>query len=331
LKILDTADVAAAFERRIPADQRNLVDALRSFNVEVSVVARHLGPRTITYQVRPGPGVAISAVTRRMEDVGVQLGVASCGARTEGGKLLIEVEREDFKIPLFSELQATDDPLDLLVGVDGLGKPTTIRLDLMAGMICAGTSGGGKTNFLQVLLSGLSRQAGTTIVVCDCKGTTDLISTSWAAEDPKRHWAADPGSISHLIGMVAEALDLRTGRRTKAQVMPYVRALGDSRVVLVVDEVQVLGAASRMQLTRILEQGRQWNVHCVLATQDASAKNLGNSLRVNCPTRLVLKVASASDSRVALGEGGAENLLGKGDALLKYEGRTTRVQIPLHA
>lgn len=309
----------------MPDDQRNLIEVLREYNVEVYVVDRHVGPRTITYQVRPGAGVTVAAVLRRMEDVGVALGAASCVARVETGRLLIEVGRADCEIPRFDELELPVDPRDILVGVDGMGKLATIRLDKAAHAIVAGVSGSGKSVALQVIMHSLLRRDDLVTVVCDCKGTTDLLPKTPSL---RRQWARDPTSISYLVAWVSEVLDVRTHRRTRGQALQSVLEIEDAPVVLIVDEVQALDRSSRTLLKRILEQGRQWGVHCIITTQDPSAKNLGNELRVNCPTRLTLKVVSASDSRVALGEGGAEHLLGRGDALLKYDGRTVRLQIP---
>ena len=50
-------------------DERRLVDAMIGFGIDVQVLERHVGPRTITYRVMPGPGVTVGAITRRALDV----------------------------------------------------------------------------------------------------------------------------------------------------------------------------------------------------------------------------------------------------------------------
>ncbi|MNJ78506.1 DNA translocase FtsK [compost metagenome] len=49
-------------------------------------------------------------------------------------------------------------------------------------------------------------------------------------------------------------------------------------------------------------------------------------MRSNLPSQLALRVKSGIESRVIIDEAGAESLNGKGDALLKADGRVRRVQ-----
>ena len=53
---------------------------------------------------------------------------------------------------------------------------------------------------------------------------------------------------------------------------------------------------------------------------------ISTNIRSNLPAQLALRVKSATESRVVIDESGAENLNGKGDALLKAEGKLVRVQ-----
>jgi S-DNA-T family DNA segregation ATPase FtsK/SpoIIIE len=52
-----------------------------------------------------------------------------------------------------------------------------------------------------------------------------------------------------------------------------------------------------------------------------------SALKANCPTRIALKVKSISDSRIILDHKGAEELAGKGDAILsRSDGTEERFQ-----
>ncbi len=53
---------------------------------------------------------------------------------------------------------------------------------------------------------------------------------------------------------------------------------------------------------------------------------LPGQLEANLPVRLAFKLPSTHDSQTVLDEVGAENLLGRGDLLLKRDGETTRAQ-----
>lgn len=80
------------------------------------------------------------------------------------------------------------------------------------------------------------------------------------------------------------------------------------------------------ELKRLAQKARAAGIHVIIATQKPSAEVISTNLRSNLPAQLALRVKSATESRVVIDEAGAENLNGKGDAILKAEGRLTRVQ-----
>ncbi len=109
----------------------------------------------------------------------------------------------------------------------------------------------------------------------------------------------------------------------------------DSRlttIILVIDELadllMVAGAEAERPLTRLLQRGREAGVHVVAATQKPTAAVIGSLVKANFPVRLVGKVTSPEDARVATGwKGtGAERLLGRGDFIAVAEGQLHRFQ-----
>ncbi|MBI4788632.1 MAG: hypothetical protein HY782_16495 [Chloroflexi bacterium] len=107
------------------------------------------------------------------------------------------------------------------------------------------------------------------------------------------------------------------------------------RIVVVVDELadllQTCGTELEGLVTRLVQRGRSAGLSVVACTQKPSAKAVGSLLKANFPVRLVGKVASAEDARVAAGVGGtrAEKLAGRGDFLLIAGGQTIRFQAAL--
>ena len=82
---------------------------------------------------------------------------------------------------------------------------------------------------------------------------------------------------------------------------------------------------------RLGVKARAAGIHLIFAAQRPDATVMPMQLRSNLGNRLILRVDSEGTSEVALGEKGAEKLLGKGHLLAKLEGETslTYAQVPL--
>lgn len=93
------------------------------------------------------------------------------------------------------------------------------------------------------------------------------------------------------------------------------------RRVLVIDEFQDLTADKKTAsmffdgIKRLGARARAAGVHLVLATQRPDAATVPPILKANLGGKVAMKVASQTNSRIVLDEGGAEHLLGKGDLL----------------
>ncbi|HTZ36397.1 MAG TPA: DNA translocase FtsK, partial [Stellaceae bacterium] len=80
---------------------------------------------------------------------------------------------------------------------------------------------------------------------------------------------------------------------------------------------------------RLAQMARAAGIHIIMATQRPSVDVITGTIKANFPTRISFQVTSKIDSRTILGEGGAEQLLGRGDMLyMAGGGRVTRVHGP---
>ncbi len=101
-------------------------------------------------------------------------------------------------------------------------------------------------------------------------------------------------------------------------------------IVVIVDEMADLMAVAGKEIehsvARLGAMARSAGIHLIMATQRPSTDVISGVIKANFPARVSFKVSSKIDSRVVLGESGAEQLLGKGDMLYVADGnRTTRV------
>ncbi|MGH2525054.1 MAG: DNA translocase FtsK, partial [Anaerolineales bacterium] len=88
------------------------------------------------------------------------------------------------------------------------------------------------------------------------------------------------------------------------------------------------GQAVLAPLARLTQRGREAGIHVLACTQKPAASLLGTLTKANFPVRLVGRVTSLEDARVATGVGGsgAERLTGRGDFLAVSGAGLTRFQ-----
>ena len=105
-------------------------------------------------------------------------------------------------------------------------------------------------------------------------------------------------------------------------------------IVIVVDEFADLmmqqGKDVEVSIARLAQKARAAGMHVILATQRPSVDVITGMIKANFPTRIAFKVTQKVDSRTILDEMGADQLLGRGDMLVKLNGtnETRRVQCP---
>ncbi|HSC38744.1 MAG TPA: FtsK/SpoIIIE domain-containing protein [Chitinophagaceae bacterium] len=101
-------------------------------------------------------------------------------------------------------------------------------------------------------------------------------------------------------------------------------------IVLVIDEfadlIMTAGKEVEMPIARLAQLARAIGIHLIIATQRPSVNIITGTIKANFPARIAFKVSSKIDSRTILDTGGAEQLIGKGDMLISYNGELTRLQ-----
>jgi S-DNA-T family DNA segregation ATPase FtsK/SpoIIIE len=86
------------------------------------------------------------------------------------------------------------------------------------------------------------------------------------------------------------------------------------------------GKEVEMPIARLAQLARAVGIHLIIATQRPSVNIITGTIKANFPARIAFKVSSKIDSRTILDIGGAEQLIGKGDMLISYNGELTRLQ-----
>ena len=114
-----------------------------------------------------------------------------------------------------------------------------------------------------------------------------------------------------------------------------------SSYVLVIDEIYDLISMQKsrsmknysdylcyLAIINILIQGPEKNIYTIISTQSSDKDILTKKILDNCQTRLVFRTINAQDSRRILKKPGAEDLLGRVEAILYQEGNCRKIQCP---
>ena len=241
-------------------------------------------------------------------------------------------EREFVNIGKFAKTMTKRPPFSVAIGVDQNGNQITKTLDELTHILVAGTTGSGK-----------SISINTAIMSLCCYNTPDKLGLILI--DPKRVEFAKFQNLPHLIVPVIEemenAYNILTQLVEEMEQRYYTLAKYNKthnngefkKIVLVIDELTDLVMTNKEVknlLVRILQKGRACGIHCIIGTQSPRATILDGVTLANLPSRLALTCASVRESCLILGHKGAEQLTGKGDAILKTPESTTetRLQAP---
>ena len=81
-------------------------------------------------------------------------------------------------------------------------------------------------------------------------------------------------------------------------------------------------------IIKILDIGPELNIFTIISTQSSDKDILTKKILDNCQTRLAFRTINAQDSRRILKKSGAEDLLGRVEAILYQEGKCQKIQCP---
>lgn len=316
---------------------------LTMHKIPARVTGGGVTPRWIRFQVLPAVGAKISKIKGLSEELAAALDAPNCRVSRRGAAVDIEVPRDHPQpvrlLPLYRQLDLDDvPPATATLGLADDGAPLLIRLPSpdVAHVLAAGTTGSGKTALLQTAILSLA-MANPAPSLWKREGRSG--SLSMVLIDPKGSAFSLFEGLPHLARPVireveetAEALQSLVRLMERQGTRNSKLATRNPHIVVVIDELADLlmvgGKEVQTPLTRLLQRGRAYGIHVIAATQKPSSAVLGPLIKANFPVRLIGRVISATDARVASGWSGtgAERLLGRGDFVAVAEGRVIRFQ-----
>jgi S-DNA-T family DNA segregation ATPase FtsK/SpoIIIE len=353
---LPPTDLLRVAERGEKMDESELKECARAieqksaeFGVAGRITQINPGPVVTTFEFKPEAGIKYSRITGLADDLCLALRAESILIERIPGKSTVGIEvpnarretialRDVIESPEFAH---SSSKLILPLGKDLIGRIRAADLTQMPHLLIAGSTGTGKSVFINSMLMGMLYRATPdemklvlidpkrlelglyadiphlfTPVVTDAKVAANVLRNATREMERRLKILAQRGvrNIEQYNKTFDKPQSLSLFENTDAEEhhpLPY--------LVIVIDELADLMMVDtngvEESITRLAQMARAVGIHLILATQRPSVDVITGLIKANFPARISFRVASKVDSRTILDTNGSESLLGKGDSL----------------
>ncbi len=330
------------------AQQLNAV--LQDFNIQGEILAINSGPVVTLFEFKPAPGIKSSRIIGLADDIARSMSALSARIAIIPGRNALGIEipnpqRDDVHLAHLiasASYKNTDLNLPLVLGTTIGGAPIMADLAAMPHLLVAGTTGSGKSVSLNVMILSLLYHLHADecrMIMIDPK----MLELSVYQDIP--HLLApvvtEPKKAVAALKWVVQEMEARYRKMSELNVRNIANYNQKTQnadehmpfIVVVIDEMadlmMVAGKDIEAAVQRLAQMARAAGIHLIAATQRPSVDVITGTIKANFPTRISFQVASRFDSRTILGEGGAEQLLGRGDMLFMMAGgKVQRLHAP---
>lgn len=347
----------------LESNKNQIIATLKNYDISIQRIAATVGPTVTLYEIVPAPGVRISRIKNLEDDIALSL--AALGIRIIApipgkGTVGIEVPNATKRVVSMKTLLASEKfqnnnySLPIAIGKKIDNENFIVDLATMPHLLMAGATGQGKSVGLNAILVSLlykKHPSQLKLVLVDPKKVELSIYKSI-----EKHFLArlpgeedsiitDTKKVVHTLNALCIEMDNRYDLLKEAgcrNIKEYndkfiARRLNPEKghqylpfIVLVIDEfadlIMTAGKEIEMPIARLAQLARAVGIHLIIATQRPSVNIITGTIKANFPARIAFKVSSKIDSRTILDAGGAEQLIGKGDMLISFNGEITRLQ-----
>ena len=365
LDLLEThsSDKIVQDTSELESHKNQIINTLKHYDIAIQKISATVGPTVTLYEIVPAPGVRISRIKNLEDDIALSL--AALGIRIIApipGKGTIGIEVPNIKKSIVGmktllaseKFQYNTFSLPIAIGKKIDNENFIVDLTTMPHLLMAGATGQGKSVGVNAILVSLlykKHPSQLKFVLVDPKKVElslyRTIEKHFLAKLPGEEEAiiTDTKKVINTLNALCIEMDNRydllkeaSARNIKEYNEKFIkRKLNPQKghqflpfIVLVIDEfadlIMTAGKEIEMPIARLAQLARAVGIHLIIATQRPSVNIITGTIKANFPARIAFKVSSKVDSRTILDTGGAEQLIGKGDMLISYNGELSRLQ-----
>jgi DNA segregation ATPase FtsK/SpoIIIE, S-DNA-T family len=347
----------------LEANKNQIINTLKNYDIAIQKIVATVGPTVTLYEIVPSAGVRISRIKNLEDDIALSLsalGIRIIAPIPGKGTIGIEVPNVKKSIVGMKTMLTSDKfqnshySLPIALGKKIDNELFIVDLTTMPHLLMAGATGQGKSVGVNAILVSLlykKHPSQLKFVLVDPKKVElslyRLIEKHFLAKLPGEDESiiTDTKKVVHTLNALCIEMDNRYDLLKEAgcrNIREYnekfvARKLNPEKghqflpfIVLVIDEfadlIMTAGKEIEMPIARLAQLARAVGIHLIIATQRPSVNIITGTIKANFPARIAFKVSSKVDSRTILDTGGAEQLIGRGDMLISYNGEVTRLQ-----
>lgn len=319
--------------------QEKIEHILLTFGISVKVTHEFKGFSSDTFLLDIGVGVKVANVMARKMDIANALDVSSVRINEN----LFVYDNKSYISIEVSKRRETSLPYDekylngykIPIGISNFNDPVIWDLDNHSTphMLICGATGSGKSVSLISTINYALAAGIDDIILLDPKYEftqySNIVNVVQDIEDievtmsllvDEMNERAKTGQNSKRLIVFDEFADAVANSRKGAELKVYENiedgCFKDGRIKYKRTHTDTLKSLEE-NLKILLQKGRSLGFRIIAATQRASVKVITGDAKVNFPVQVCFRVPKDIDSKVVLGESGAESLAGQGDGLMR--------------
>jgi hypothetical protein len=224
------------------------------------------------------------------------------------------------------------------LGINSGNKEVNLNLEESLHVLIGGATNSGKTVFIHSLITSLIKKHNPDIlrfILVDPKRVDLLVYKNlphllvpvivdYEKMNSTIKWCVKEMNKRYDLLVKNNARNIKKYNKDCNKKIPH--------VIIIIDEMSDFSVMDdegelEQNMIRLLQMGRVVGMYFIISSSRPCDETYSEMLRKNFPTRLAFATATKKDSEVIIGTWGAENLSGKGDALLLEKNKNNPVKI----